>query len=76
MNYERMKSVYIGSFRDIYLRLGGIEPKPWHGIILYWSEDNKYNILQTQHVKLNELVDKNGIGFLSMKNLIPDPPLP
>jgi hypothetical protein len=73
MNYERMKSVYIGSFRDMYLRLGGPDPKPWQGFILYWSEDNKYNITQLQHVKLDELVDRNGIGFLSASNILPSP---
>lgn len=70
MNYDRMRAVWKGSFADMYLCLGGPQPKPWHGIVLFWSEDNKYNITQEQHVKLDELVEKNGIGFLNLKNLI------
>lgn len=71
MNYEKMRKVYKGNFSQIYLRLGGDSPKPWEGIILYWVEDNKYNLLPLSRSALNDVIDKHGVGFVSKKQIKP-----
>jgi hypothetical protein len=68
MNYGKLQVTYSGYLRQINRALG-FKTKPWHGYVLYWSEDNIYDIHQILHVQLDDILDRDGLGFLSIAQI-------